>query len=56
MERIECENETCVEPNGRDAYVTFADGTYCFFCYLVFERGVDPDDAYDIEFQGGTQH
>lgn len=53
MDNFECENETCAEPNGRYAYVSFAGNTYCLFCYLVYERGVDPDEAIDIEFQGG---
>jgi hypothetical protein len=50
-----CEYEDCREPEGKPAYVVEEDSgdTFCLFCYLVFKRGVDPQEASDIEFQGG---
>lgn len=52
---FECENEDCREPSGRPAYVVFGDEGkfFCLSCYLIFDRGMDPDDAADVEFQGG---
>lgn len=46
-----CDHEDCREPDRRRAYVVTDHGTFCVLCYLIFDRGMDPNEAHDVMFE-----
>jgi hypothetical protein len=45
----ECEGDNCRDPHGGLDYVITRTGEIlCVRCYLVFDRGMDAGDAYDL--------
>lgn len=53
--KLACDNDLCRDPFNQKAYVVFDNTVNCLQCYLVWELGVDAEEAVEITFEGGKK-